>query len=364
MSNIIAISIAALFLLFYMITSSIEFGSTLFLVSPRLLGENEIRSYINPIWETTNVFLVFVVVCLFAFFPGSISFFGRDLLWPVALFLIISGIRVAGVLLYYYGGFRPGLIRGLLFITSFLVPMVLAQFVVYVLTGTVVLHGGSYAVSSAVSLVSSTSFAVGSLGATAALGSALALFAGTTTLAISTAFFQFFVAARPKVGQKASSAIGLTADQMADQNVKQEPELQIDALRFVADISGLVFTFAIAVLLFAAERFAPHLFADPAKVTLAGTVLVICLLLAIFFWRLRRPLLYFFGSCLATAGITFALFYLNLPYLVYPNVTIYSSWTDPAVVPALFTSFVVGIIVIIPSFFLLFRLFVVGRKSE
>ena len=66
--------------------------------------EEVFAHYIGPVWETTNVFLVFALVALMAFFPGALPVWSAALIVPFFLFLAAMGIRALGMLMVFYGG--------------------------------------------------------------------------------------------------------------------------------------------------------------------------------------------------------------------------------------------------------------------
>ncbi|HYM40672.1 MAG TPA: cytochrome d ubiquinol oxidase subunit II [Thermoplasmata archaeon] len=98
-------------ILAYFLLASIDFGTGFYhLMSwrhPPGEGVREaIRSYVNPRWEVTNVFLVLIVVSAAAFFPGLVSVLGTVLLLPVSLVAVLFILRGAFLVFDFYGGER------------------------------------------------------------------------------------------------------------------------------------------------------------------------------------------------------------------------------------------------------------------
>lgn len=86
------------FLFGYVILGAIDFGAGFFILYAKLTDqENElkdvIKRYLNPVWEVTNVFLVFFFVGIVGFFPDTAYYFGTTLLLPVSVALILLTIR-------------------------------------------------------------------------------------------------------------------------------------------------------------------------------------------------------------------------------------------------------------------------------
>lgn len=86
------------FLFGYIILGAIDFGAGFFILYAKLTHqENELRDvikrYLNPVWEVTNVFLVFFFVGIVGFFPDTAYYFGTTLLIPVSVALLLLTIR-------------------------------------------------------------------------------------------------------------------------------------------------------------------------------------------------------------------------------------------------------------------------------
>ena len=138
MKEIISLIIPAIFLYIYIIFSSIEFGASVFRVFPKLIQNDKlIANYIQPVWEVTNVFLVFVIVSLFTFFPGATFYFGTYLLTPFSLGLFFLGLRAVCMLYIFYGSLRNRLVDIFFMLSSFLTPIILSNVFIFMLTGNV-----------------------------------------------------------------------------------------------------------------------------------------------------------------------------------------------------------------------------------
>ena len=57
----------------------------------------------------------------------------------------------------------------------------------------------------------------------------------------------------------------------------------------------------------------------------------------------------------------FAYGFAHLPYLLYPYLTIYDSFTNEAMAIALIVAFIAGLALLIPSLYLLLRLFLFNK---
>ena len=72
----------------------------------------------------------------------------------------------------------------------------------------------------------------------------------------------------------------------------------------------------------------------------------------------------FLASVILIGTLFFSAIYLNFPYIIYPTITIYNGFTDPAVFPILIISFIIGSIFLIPALFLLYYLFIKPQNTE
>lgn len=86
------------FLFGYIVVGAIDFGAGFFLLYARITKKEQVISdlvsrYLNPVWEITNVFLVFFFVGIVGFFPDTAYYFGSTLLIPASVALILLSIR-------------------------------------------------------------------------------------------------------------------------------------------------------------------------------------------------------------------------------------------------------------------------------
>ncbi len=96
--EILGISVLWIFLFGYVIVASIDFGAGFFNAYSLLIGKNHIltniiKRYLSPVWEVTNVFLVFFFVGIVGFFPQTAFYYGTILLVPVSISLVLLAIR-------------------------------------------------------------------------------------------------------------------------------------------------------------------------------------------------------------------------------------------------------------------------------
>ena len=96
--EVIGITVLWIFLFGYLIVASIDFGAGFFsyystITGKRHLINNVIERYLSPVWEVTNVFLVFFFVGFVGFFPDTAYYYGTALLLPGSVAIILLAIR-------------------------------------------------------------------------------------------------------------------------------------------------------------------------------------------------------------------------------------------------------------------------------
>lgn len=133
---ILAYGLVTLFVCLYGAFSSIEFGSALLLVSPwPVVDVTVVRRYLNPIWEATNVFLIFALVGTVMFFPAAIPAASVAVFPTMMTALIFFALRAMGILgLMYYGSVSEWF-KYIFAIGSAGAPLLLSNVYVFILSG-------------------------------------------------------------------------------------------------------------------------------------------------------------------------------------------------------------------------------------
>ncbi len=107
--EIVGISVLWLFLFGYIIVASIDFGAGFFSAYSHWANKQHIlhriiQRYLSPVWEVTNVFLVFFFVGIVGFFPKTAYYYGSILLVPASIAIILLAIRGSYYAFHTYGG--------------------------------------------------------------------------------------------------------------------------------------------------------------------------------------------------------------------------------------------------------------------
>ena len=326
--EILGISVLWTFLFGYILIGAIDFGAGFFNAYSLLTGKkriltNIIQRYLSPVWEVTNVFLVFFFVGIIGFFPKTAFYYGTTLLVPVSIGIILLAIRGSYYAFETYGSrghkgysFMYGL-AGLLLPASLSIVLTISE-------------GGF------VEMVDGNPVLDYWLLFTSPLTWSIVVLSIAATLYISAVFLTWY----------ANKARDLEAT-----NLLRKYAL-IWALPTIITAGGIIFElrnhnpehysniqnfwpmFLISFIMFIG------LFGYYGNVEIMGS---------------RSSSGRAIHICLLRYGAS------HYPYLLYPYLTIYDSFTNPAMAISLIVVFIMGLCLLIPSLYLLMRLFLFDK---
>ncbi|WP_430786232.1 cytochrome d ubiquinol oxidase subunit II [Virgibacillus flavescens] len=323
--ELIGITVLWLFLYGYLIVASIDFGAGFFAYYAKVTKKDHIINklisrYLSPVWEVTNVFFVFFFVGLVGFFPDTAYYYGSALLIPGSIAIILLAIRGSFYAFENYGSKRSNVYMFLYGATGLLIPASLS-------TALTISEGGFIAEENGqVSLLVSELF-------TSPYSWSVVFLAIVSVLYISSTFLTFYAARaddKPALKLVRSYALfwsvptiiaSLTTFIALSQHNQRHYESMLD-LWWMFGLS--IAFFMLAMLLFYKEKFYGIAF--------------ISVMLQFFFA--------FFGYGKG-----------HLPYLLDPYITIYENATPEEMGIALIIAFIAGLCLLIPSLFLLMKMF-------
>ncbi|MBS4209952.1 cytochrome d ubiquinol oxidase subunit II [Bacillus sp. FJAT-50079] len=327
--EIIGISVLWTFLFGYVIVASIDFGAGFFNAYSVFTGKqhiltNIIQRYLSPVWEVTNVFLVFFFVGIIGFFPKTAFYYGTTLLVPVSIAIILLAIRGSYYAFETYGSrghkgyaFMYGL-SGLFIPASLSIVLTISE------GGFISLNNGHPVLNYWLLFKSPLTWSIVVLSIAA-------------VLYISAVFLTWYAN---------------QAGDIAATNIMRKYAL-IWALPTIITAGGIIFelrlhnhehferlidlwvVFGLSFLLF------------------IGTVMLI--------WRRKN---YGLAFVLLVGQFALAFFgygFSHYPYLLYPYLTIYDGFTNHAMAISLIVAFIAGLGLLIPSLYLLLRLFLFNK---
>lgn len=292
---------------------------------------NLINQALGPVWEANHVWLIFLIVGLYAAFPFAFAKLSIALFLPFTLALLGIVLRGAAFIFRTYAvnaGTFTRIWSRVFSSTSTITPFLFGTAAAAVASGKIRVQGEF--VETDLSTIWLTPFAI-TIGAMAV--SLCAVLA----------------------------AIYLTVEA---QNSKEEEEL-VQVYRWRALLAGAVTAALGAWGLFLAPSEASLLWngmLDHALPLVFATMLiggVTAVLLLLQKYRLARILI-----VLETAGLLGAWGISQLPYLIPPDVTVERAAGSPVMITALLIGSLLGMIILLPSLWLLFRVFKSRRYTD
>lgn len=323
--EIIGISVLWLFLYGYLIVASIDFGAGFFAYFAKVTKRDHIINkiisrYLSPVWEVTNVFLVFFFVGIVGFFPSSAYYYGSALLVPASFAIILIAIRGSFYAFENYGSKQSNVYMFLYGATGLFIPASLSVALTISEGGFINEHNGQVSLKYLELFTSPLAWSI--------VGLAI-----VSVLFISASFITYYASkandkpalhlvrkwalfwATPTIIMALTTMIALS------QRNQQNFENMID-LWWVFGLSMAFFLIAIS-LLYIGKYYGVAFIAVMMQFFLA-----------------------FFGYGMA-----------KFPYLLFPQINIEESATNPSMAIALIAAFIGGLLLLVPSLILLMRLF-------
>lgn len=327
--EILGIVVLWTFLFGYVLVASVDFGAGFFNAYSEFNGKKHIltkiiQRYLSPVWEVTNVFLVFFFVGIVGFFPKTAFYYGTTLLVPVSFAIILLAIRGSYYAFETYGSkghkgyaFMYGL-SGLLIPASFSIVLTISE-------------GGF------VSLVDGNPVLDYWTLFTSPLTWSIVVLSIIAVLYISAVFLTWYAnKAKDKDATNLMRKYALiwsvptiiTAGGIIFELSYHNPE-------HFERIMDLWWVFGLSFLLF------------------LGTVWLI--------WK-RKKYGLAFGLLVGQFALAFYGYGIShYPFLLYPHLTIYDSFTNEAMAISLIVVFIAGLALLMPSLYLLLRLFLFNK---
>ncbi len=328
--EILGISVLWLFLFGYVIVASIDFGAGFFNAYSLMRGNdhivsNIIKRYLSPVWEITNVFLVFFFVGIVGFFPQTAYFYGTILLVPASVALILLAIRGSYYAFESYSGMSGHKGYALAYgVSGLFIPAAFSVILTISEGGFVTMQGDQPVLDYKALLTSPLSWSIVVLSIIA-------------VLYISAVFFTWY--AQKAGDHKASELMRKYALTWAIPLIISGLGIIIELKAFgnwhYAQMVDLSWLFALTGIVFLATVW---LLWAKVKYGLAVILLIVQFAIAFFAY-----------------GIS------HYPYLLYPYLTIHDSFTNEAMAIALVVAFVAGLVLLVPSLYLVFKLFVFNK---
>ncbi|KYD08916.1 cytochrome d ubiquinol oxidase subunit II [Heyndrickxia sporothermodurans] len=327
--EVLGISVLWLFLFGYVIIASIDFGAGFFNAYSVLTGRQHIlthiiQRYLSPVWEITNVFLVFFFVGMVGFFPKTAFYYGTTLLVPASIGIILLAIRGSYYAFESYGSrghkgysFMYG-IAGLLIPASLSVVLTISE------GGFVSITNGQPALDYWRLFTSPLTWSI-------------VVLAIAAVLYISAVFLTWY----------ANKAKDVEATRI---------------LRKYALIWAVPLAITVIGIMVELKNHNPEHYSRMVDLWYMFAISGLMFFVTVWFiWQRRN---YGIALALLIGQFAFAFYAYGVshyPYLLYPYLTLYDSFTNEAMALSLVIAFIAGLCLLIPSLYLVLKLFLFDK---
>jgi len=323
--QLIGITVLWVFLYGYLIVASIDFGAGFFAYYAKVTKKDHlinklISRYLSPVWEVTNVFFVFFFVGLVGFFPQTAYYYGTTLLVPGSIAIVLLAIRGSFYAFQNYGSRKSNFYMFLYGATGLLIPASLSTALTISEGGFIDMKNGNAELLTSKLLASPYSWSV-------------VFLAIVSVLFISSTFLTFYA---NRAGD--NGALGL--------------------LRSYALFWSIPTIIASLTTFIALSRHNPRHYNNMLDLWWMFGLSVAFFMIAMFL--IYRGEKYGIAFSAVMLQFFFAFFGYgkgHLPYLLDPYITIYKDATHSSMGTALIIAFIAGLCLLVPSLFLLMRMF-------
>lgn len=327
--EILGISVLWTFLFGYVILASIDFGAGFFNAFSILTGKEHILSkiiqrYLSPVWEVTNVFFVFFFVGIVGFFPQTAYYFGTVLLVPASFALILMAVRGSYYAFESYGAKGHKGYATMYGLAGLLIPASLSVVLTIAQGGFVSMDSGSPVLDYKALFTSPLSWSV-------------VVLAIVAVLYISSVFLTWY------------------ADKANDREAT-------NLMRRYALIWAIPLIVAASGIIIELSQHNEILFSN--LMDLWWMFAISAVLWAITVWFIWKRRNYGIAVWMLVGQFAFAFYAYGIahyPYLLYPHLSIHEGFTNQAMAISLVIAFVLGLALLIPSIYLLLKLFLFDK---
>ncbi|MED3801100.1 cytochrome d ubiquinol oxidase subunit II [Lysinibacillus xylanilyticus] len=328
--EILGISVLWIFLFGYVIVASIDFGAGFFNAYSLLIGKNHIltniiKRYLSPVWEVTNVFLVFFFVGIVGFFPQTAFYYGTILLVPVSISLVLLAIRGSYYAFESYGA-RGHIGYTLTYgVAGLLIPASLSVVFAIAAGGYVDIVDGQPVLNYWTLYTSPFAWSIVVLSIAA-------------VLYISAVFLTWYA---HKAKDKEATNL------MRRYALAWAAPLMVSALGIMYEMKFIN----------------PKSYDNMVNLWWVFAVSAVLFIITVALIWMRKNYGLAVGLLIAQFAVAFFAYGIaQYPYLLYPYLTIYDSFTSTQMAIALVIAFILGLCLLIPSLFLLLKLFLFNKN--
>lgn len=329
--EVLGITVLWIFLFGYVIVASIDFGAGFFNAYSLVTNNNHVLSgiikrYLSPVWEITNVFFVFFFVGIVGFFPQTAYYYGTILLVPASVALILLTIRGSYYAFESYSGVTGHKGYALMYgLAGLFIPASLSV----VLT---ISEGGFVHMNEVGPQLDYNALL------TSPLAWAIVVLSIAAVLYISAVFLTWYAhyAGDVKAGELMRKYALVTSLPLIVSALGIIVEMRRTGNWHYANMVDLSWLFIVSGILF-----------------VATTALL---------WMKQKYGFAVLLMILQFATAFFAYGISHYPYLLYPYLTVHDSFTTTSMAVAIVIAFIAGLCLLIPSMYLVLKLFIFNKS--
>jgi cytochrome d ubiquinol oxidase subunit II len=332
----LAITILWGFVFIYSIMATMDFGagfwSMIYINKTKTRATNIANRYLSPTWEVTNTFIVALVVAIYSLFPKAAFTLGTILLIPGSIILLLLTVRSAFLVFSHIAEEYKKPLTYVSGICGILIPGLLIS-VLPITHGNSVDFSNGHEQLNLVKLFSSMN---------------------------EYAFFAFAI----------SSTLFLSSLLLADYSKASNEKEAYDTYRRDALIMGPISLITAFLIMLTLKNEAGWLF-DKMMQNLFFLILSLILFLVGGLGLILpsskpgyrgMPRLSVIAVTLQYMTASYVYGRAHLPYIIYPEVTIHSAFTDPNSFRAVFITYIVGFAILFPGFIYFWSLFMNDKR--
>ncbi|WP_409293147.1 cytochrome d ubiquinol oxidase subunit II [Peribacillus sp. SCS-37] len=335
--EILAISLIWGFVFIYAVMGAMDFGagfwSMVYINRDKANATNIANRYLSPTWEVTNVFIVALVVAIYSMFPGAAYALGTILLIPGSMILLLLTIRSAFLVFSHTAEKYKRLLIYISGITGILIPGLLMAVLPISQGGYVVSIDGNDSLSLVRLFTSPNVYAFIAFAITSSLFLSSLLLADYSRAAGDARAYEVY-----RRDALITGPLSLASAFLIMLTLRSEAGWLYSRMM---EYSGLLAASAICFLLSGAALMLPGKNGRRGMPRFAVIITILQYISASYVY-----------------GVS------HLPYIVYPNVTIQSGFTDPSSFHAVFIVYIVGFAILFPGFYYFWTLFMKDKSLQ
>lgn len=332
-----AITVLWGFVFIYAVMATMDFGagfwSMIYINKTKTKATNIANRYLSPTWEVTNTFIVALVVAVYSLFPRAAYTLGTVLLIPGSMILLLLSVRSAFLVFSNIAEDYRKILTYISGICGILIPGLLISVLP-------ITHGGFVDFSSRAQNLN-----------------LVKLFTSPNEYA----FIGFAISSTLFLSSLLLADYSKAADEIDAYNVYRRDALILGPI-------SMLMAFLIMLTLKMEASWIYDKMLDDLYILIISVVFFLIGGLALMLPSINNKSL---KGIPRLSVITITLQYLaasyvygkaHLPYIVYPEVTIQSGFTDPNSFRAVFTTYIVGFLILFPGFVYFWSLFMKDKR--